>query len=189
MREHSGHPYINQREGERERERERVASSSLHLQTSTSPPTCLLHPLFIPPTLLLLSSTSSSRPWDCVTSAQFQINRLRRVMKGRGGYERWGGCGERRGTRVSMTTAQDSCLWNEQMCVCVCVCDGSRLAVGRHRHIFFIKVRISHDVTHIHTTRTYTNAHCCETYCHITPSYSISQPNKVCVKGRNYNMA
>lgn len=75
---------------------ERVATY-VPLFLLNSRPLCLLQPVCSPPPyppslpLMLLSSTSSDRSWDCVTSTQFQINRLQRVMKARGGYERWGG--------------------------------------------------------------------------------------------------
>ena len=185
MREHSGHPYIHQREGEREREwppplfisrPPRLLQPVCFTLSSSLPPSCSSPP---PPVAVpgIASQVLSSKLTDCGESW-----RVEEDMRGGEGVERGGG--PEFPWRPHRTPV---CGTNK--CVCVCVCDGSRLAVGRHRHIFFIKVRISHDVTHIHTTRTYTNAHCCETYCHITPSYSISQPNKVCVKGRNYNMA
>lgn len=74
-----------------------TCSLPLQLQTSMSPPTYLPLPTPPPPSTLhpflllrlLLSSTSSNHPWDCVMRTQFQINRLQRVMKDRGGYERW----------------------------------------------------------------------------------------------------
>ncbi len=119
MRLHSGHPYITQHAGET-RERGWRHTCSPPLQFNSRPP-CLLQPVSFAlslslPTSLLLSSTPSNRPRDCVMRTPFQINRLQRVMKARGGYEKLGG-GEW-GTRVSMTTAQDSCSWNERACVC-----------------------------------------------------------------------
>lgn len=182
----------SERERHRKRQREREGGRRLALVLCSSRPPCLLQPVCSPslyPSLLLplLSSTSSSHPWDCVMRTQFQINRLQRVMKGRGGYERWGG-GEW-GTRVSMTTAQDSCLWNEMsVCahICVVLCVGSRPAQWGDtiRFFFFFPFHLSkkewacllRNYILSHPTHTYTNAHCCETYCLITISYSLSQP-------------
>lgn len=95
----------------------KACSVPIQLKISICPPTCLLSLsssflLFLP--LLLVSSSSSKHLQDGVMRTQFQINRLQRVMMDRGGYERWGG-GEW-GIRVSMTTAQDSCLMNEGVC-------------------------------------------------------------------------
>lgn len=158
------------REGLGERDSQRAAM--YFLSSSSSP-----HPArSLPP--LLLSPTSSVCPRDCVTTAQFQINRLQRVMKGRWGYGRWGS-----GRVGDLSFHDDSCSWKEPARGCVCVYV-SGLHSGERPSLsfffFFYICRNHHKSTLIRTTHTHPpGAHCCATYCFNSTLPSLSQPKKV----------
>lgn len=143
MREHGGHPPPNDRERDIEWDRGREKKAICQLPSYStpallwSPPTCLLPPLSSPVLLLLLSSTSSKHPWNCVTKTRLQINRLQRVMKDRRGYERqreWGG-----GSEFPWRPHRTPASWTN---ACVSAFAYVRVRIqgfhrGRHHKIFF----------------------------------------------------